>query len=180
MIDLTLWQHCIEALVQRLDSEDDPRLWQDALDVIFCDLSQQARDYTGKDAIIAEIGPCSHWIRPHWTSVSDGTRFPSGYNQTVTGFSFRSLPQFDWSLRWKYDPEAQAWVDVKGQPSRRPLTYRIVIPARSTRHSQATVSTIWQPGSPADPANKLLVVYGFERNNNTWQRFARTEHEHKS
>lgn len=176
----TPWQHCIDALSPRLDSEDDPRLWQDALDVIFGDLSPQAQDYEGKDAIVVEIGRCSHWIRPHWRSTKDGTRLPSGYDPTTTGYSFSSLPQFDWSLRWKCEPKSHDWSVTKGQPSRRPLSYRIAIPAHSARHDQATVSAIWQPGSPRDPDTKLLVVYGFERNDNTWRSFSRTEYEHKS
>jgi len=124
--------------------------------------------YSGKDCIITEIGRCSHWIRPHWQNAA-GTAWPYGYGNDGQGFAYSSLPQFDWSLRWLRDPESGQRQPVSGQPTRRPLVHRIAIPARTARHPQATVHTIWTPGSPKDPKYKWMLIYGFEKSNNAWR-----------
>ena len=124
-----------------------------------------ASDYRGDEALLVEIGRCSHWIRPKWKTDS-GMTWPFGYDPTVfhTGgkqaWSFRSLPHFDWSLRWRIEPvSGVCGPAVRGQPTRRPLCHRICIPARTLRHPQATVHTIWTPGALRIPAQVDDVIW---------------------
>lgn len=155
----------------RLDHDDDPVFWQRALVTVLAMTGAEAETYTGKDCIIAEIGRCSHWIRPHWKTRA-GTAWPYGYGNAGNGFAFASLPEFDWSIKWMYDPDTSEWQLVSGQPTRRPLIHRIALPARTSRHPQATVHSIWTPGSPNNPRHKLAIVYGFEKTaGDAWQLF---------
>jgi hypothetical protein len=169
-----------DELSETLDSGDDVHLWQFAISTILEDSLAMIRQYRGKDAVVVEIGRCSHWIRPHWTHSKHGTRFPAGYDKTATGFGLQSLPNFDWSIRRSCSFEPFVWSELVGQPSRRPLTLRIAIPARTANHSQATIHTIWTPGSPAASTQKLTTIYGFERMDNAWRCFARWDSEHSS
>jgi hypothetical protein len=160
-------QTLVDRLLPELGQEDDLAFWCVAVKQIVGDALPMLVDYRRKESVLLEIGPCSHWIRPHWQGK--GTRFPSGYDKTVNGFSYRAPPAFDWSLRWQYLPEKRQWEPVERQPTRRPLVYRIAIPARTTRHDQATVHSIWMPGSPLEPQEKLTIVYGFERSERQWE-----------
>ena len=177
--DRDLWSSFASAIKPRLDHDDDPALWQLAIDTILAFADADAEAYTGKDCIIAQIGRCSHWIRPHWKTRA-GTAWPYGYGNIGNGFAFTSLPEFDWSIKWVREPHTNEWQLVSGQPTRRPLVHRIAIPARTSRHPQATVHTIWTPGSPNDPKHKLTVVYGFEKTHDDgWQLFADWDHTHR-
>ena len=57
------------------------------------------------------------------------------------------------------------------QPPRQ-LTLRIAIPARSARHAQAAVHTLWRSGPPQHPHQKLLQLYGFRRLTDGWKHTA--------
>lgn len=173
------WSSFASAITPRLDHDDDPAFWQLAIDTILASADAVVESYTGKDCIIVEIGRCSHWIRPHWKSRA-GTAWPYGYSNDGNVFSYASLPEFDWSIKWVRERHVNAWQLVSGQPTRRPLVHRIAIPARTSRHPQATVHTIWTPGSPNDPKHKLTVVYGFEKTDDDgWQLFANWDLTHK-
>ena len=151
-----------------LGQEDDAAFWRCAIDRILADTHAMAEAYAGRDSILVEVGRCSHWIRPH-TRRPSGMAWPYGYGNVGQGFSLKSLPQFDWSLRWTRQLESGKWVATQRQASRRPLVQRITIPARTARHPRGTVHTIWLPGSPESPAHKLAWAYGFEKGQSGWQ-----------
>ena len=175
------WRLIHDDLTARLTEDDDPILWESATATILGRTRADASLYTGKEAILVEIGRCSHWIQPKWKTES-GMTWPFGYNPTVfrwgsTAWSGRSLPAFDWFLKWRLDIDSGALEPVRGQPTRRPLRYRICIPARTSRHPKATIHTIWTPGSPETPARKRTILYGFERMPRGWRCFTTWEGE---
>ena len=170
------WRLVRDDLAANLTEDDDPMLWEFALTTILGRTSGDASLYTGKEAIIVEVGCCSHWIRPKWKTRS-GMTCTSGYDPTIFhnggwAYGFRSLPAFDWSLKWRLDPASGSLEPIRGHPTRRPLCHRICIPARTSRHPQATVHTIWTPGSPDNPKRKWVILYGFERTESGWRCFA--------
>lgn len=57
-----------------LGSEDDPELWQVAVQHILAQL-------TPVPGMLVELGRCSHWLRPHQTrwTADGGFAWPSGY-----------------------------------------------------------------------------------------------------
>jgi hypothetical protein len=174
------WRLVRDDLTAKLTGDDDPALWEFALTTILGRTRADASLYTGKEAIIVQIGCCSHWIRPKWKSES-GMTWPFGYAPTVFHWGtrgarvFKSNPAFDWSFKWLLDPASGSLEPMRGQPTRRPLCHRICLPARTARHPQATVHTIWTPGSPENPKRKWLLLYGFERTERGWRCFAEWE-----
>ena len=107
--DCGLWEVFSQEIEPRLDKDGDPGLWRVALDTILCHSFAKAEAYTGKDAIIVEVGRCSHWIRPHWKTRA-GIAWPYGYQRNIgNAFSFSSVPAFDWSLRWTQDAAKEEW-----------------------------------------------------------------------
>ena len=174
------WHMIRGDLVPKLSKDDDPALWEFALSTILGRTRADASLYAGKEAIIVQIGRCSHWIRPKWKTQS-GMTWPMGYTPLAKSGgwagNFRSLPAFDGSLKWRLDSESGQLEPVRGQPTRRPLCHRICIPARTSRHPQATVHTIWTPGSPDDSNRKWVILYGFERTERGWRCFTQWEGE---
>jgi len=173
-----VWSAVVDEIMPHLNYDDDPALWQLAINTILASTQSSAQTYTAKDCIIAEIGRCSHWIRPHWKTRA-GMAWPYGYGNVGNGYAFKSLPEFDWSVKWQYVRDTDNWVQVSGQPTRRPLFQRITVPARTSQHPKATVHTIWTPGSPNDPKHKHTVVYGFEKTNDGWRLFTDWDRKHK-
>jgi hypothetical protein len=170
------WRLVRGALTAQLSVDDDAAFWEYAVSAILGRTMTDVQHCRGKDAILVEIGLCSHWIQPGWKMAS-GMTWPFGYDPTVfhwgsAGFAYRSLPAFDWSLVWRLDPDSGALEPVRGQPTRRPVRHRICMPARTSYHPQATVHTIWTPGSPENPARKRTILYGFERTPRKWRCFA--------
>jgi hypothetical protein len=90
----------------RLDEDDDPELWQVALDHILGEFQKE-------DDALVEVGRCSHWLRPHQSrwSAGGGFAWPTGYGCGSGGYSRSALPQFDWSLvlRWT----GSTWKPIK-------------------------------------------------------------------
>jgi len=173
------WRLIRDDLAANLTEDDDSKLWEFALATILGRTRADASLYAGKEAILVQIGCCSHWIRPKWKTLS-GMTCTSGYDPTVfpTGVcGFNHLPAFDWSSKWRLDPASGSLEPMYGQPTRRPLCHRICIPARTSRHPQATVHTIWTPGSPDNPKRKWLILYGFERTERGWRCFTQSEGE---
>jgi hypothetical protein len=174
------WQLIRDVLVSKLSKNDDLVLWEVALTMILGRTCADASLYTGKEAILVEIGRCSHWIRPKWKTRS-GMTWPFGYDPSVFhlgnmgAWFFTSNPHFDGSLKWQLNVESGALDLVQGQPTRRPLCHRICLPARTARHQKATVHTIWTPGSPENPKKKWLILYGFERTDTGWHCFSEWE-----
>ena len=169
------WRLVCDDLTAKLTEDDDSALWEFALTTILGRTRADALLYTGKEAILVQIGRCSHWIRPHGKTQS-GMKCTSGYDPTIFrnggwAYGFRSLPAFDWSFKWRLDIASGALEPAQGQPTRRPLCHRICLPARTARHPQATVHTIWTPGSPDDSTRKWVILYGFERADRGWRCF---------
>jgi len=97
------WRLVRDDLAAKLTEDDDPTLWEFALTTIPGRTRADASLYSGKEAILVQIGCCSHRIRPKWKTAS-GMTWPFGYAYEHPSLSWRSLPQFDWSLKWRLDP----------------------------------------------------------------------------
>jgi hypothetical protein len=169
-IEGCIWP-CFAILIEEnLTTDDDPCLWQTALERIIPDAESICRNYRGKDRIFIQIGSCSHWMSPHNNgSWFPDARFawPSGYGST--GSIIFGLPEFDWSLIWeRIGNENDGWQAAERACGRRPLVLRVALPARTARHVRAVVHTVWRPGSPANPKTKLVQGYAFQRQNDRW------------
>jgi hypothetical protein len=162
-----LWLAFAAPIVERLGDDDDLAFWHVAVETIVASTEADAEAYSGKDCIVIKVGCCSHWIQPHWQDGA-GTAWPYGYGNIGQGFAYASLPQFDWSLQWSRDADTSQWQLSRGQPTRRPLIRRIAVPARTARHPQATVHTIWTPGSPRNSTCKVEIVYGVAKSGGDW------------
>jgi hypothetical protein len=150
-------------ILQRLAADDDPDLWEVAVSMILADAVLLNESH---EEIFSQIGCCRHWVRPHqhrWTA-DGGFAFPAGYNRTTTGFSFRALPELEWSIFFKWN--GAAW--EQGRTGRRCPLLRIAIPGRTARHLQAAVHTIWTPRSPSSK-EKVVRLYGFRKKQGEWQ-----------
>jgi hypothetical protein len=135
-----------------------------ATNTILTDATHFAQD--SHDAIYTQIGCCRHWIRPHqsrWTA-DGGFAAPFGYDKTTTGYSFRALPDLEWSVFLKWTGEG--W--EPGRTGGRCLLLRVAIPSRTARHFQAAVHTLWTPRSPSGKEN-ALQLYGFRKKDGLWR-----------
>jgi len=164
------WSMLGPLLRERLDSADDPELWACAINAVMRDATALCRAAASWTPITAEIGRCSHWLRPHqsrWTA-DGGFAWPTGYGGGK--FSRAGLPEWDWSLRWRWSPDDGFWLAV--EPGRRPepgkSQFRVAIPARTRWYPQAAVHTIWRPGTPVRPSEHLVQFYGFRRGGAEW------------
>jgi len=149
-------------VVQHLTADDDLDCWDIVTRAILTDAVTMWQE--SGDDVVAQIGSCSHWIRPHqmrWRNAN--LAWPMGYDKTTTGFFFSALPEHDWSeyVRWN----GTDW--EPGRPKRRSLILRISIPARTARHKQAAVHTIWTPRSPQS-RSKFLKLFGFRNGRLGW------------
>ena len=63
----------------------------------------------------------------------------------------------------------QVWEVAERIEGKRPLTLRVAVPARTTRHPRAVIHVLWTPGSPTTIRRKLLQAYGFERTGQRWE-----------
>jgi hypothetical protein len=155
-------------IAQHLTDDDDPSLWDLAITALLTGAGASA---VARQDVYAQVGCCSHWISPHhpirW-AADGGFAWPFGYDQTTTGSSYRALPELDWSefLRWT----GEAW--EPGRTGRRCLVFRIAIPARTGRHLQAAIHTIWIPRSPT-AREKVVELYGFRKRVGVWSLTAR-------
>jgi hypothetical protein len=155
----------LSIIADHLSDDDDPQLWEVAITTLLTDAGQAAAAEKRVE-VFSEIGCCHHWISPHrpirW-EANGGFAWPFGYNRTVTGFSYRALPEFTWSecLSWT----GEDW--KPGRTGRRCLIFRIAVPARTARHSQAAIHTIWTPHAP-NGRQKLVQLYGFRKQAAVW------------
>ena len=153
------------ALRERLSAEDDPALWEEVLKVLAEDASILECVADGS-RLYAEVGVCSHWLRPHqarWTAAG-GFALPVGYG----GVGFSGLPLFDWSVRLQFNPAPIGWVIPEKVPTKRFLSVRVAVPSRTTRHRQAAVHTLWPPRT-LDAKRQRTVLYGFRNLNGIWE-----------
>lgn len=165
-----IWRQVGDSFAHYLEAADDRRFWQTVVPWLLADAASESESYGGKGPILAQIGACSHWIRPHQSqiSIAGGFAAPFGYGNDAQGYSFRSLPELDGSLVFRLDSRSGVWEQTKGRPGRRPLVLRASLPARTARHGKAAIHTIWTPGSPTSPKNKVLHLYFFRRQDESW------------
>jgi hypothetical protein len=157
----------LEGLRPRLDADDDVALWQVALARVLADAEYLSRRNSKHLPIVALVGPCSHWARPHqrrWRA-DGGFAWPSGYSDGGWMSSARTPPQPDWTeaFHWKSD----AWQALSRRP-KRALELLVVLPARSARHAQAVIYTSWRQGPPPAPGEPYRQFYGFRRTDGEW------------
>jgi hypothetical protein len=164
----------LPAIEERLTDEDDPALWRQVLRTLAEDASVvQAANHRLR--LYAEVGICSHWLRPHQTrwTAGGGFAFPAGYGDGE-GFSRGGLPGFDWSAKLQFDPALLDWIVPLELPTKRIHLVRIAVPARTARHRQAAVHTLWSPGT-LDLKEKRTVFYGFRNLSGGWELIARSK-----
>ena len=152
-------------IADHLTGDDDPDLWELATSTLLAEAEAWAIET--RRGVYAQIGCCHHWISPHhpirWRA-GGGFAWPFGYDKTTTGYSFRALPDLEWSVFFKWT--GAGW--ELGRTGARCLLRRIAIPARTTRHLQAAVHTIWTPRSPTSK-EKVVQLYGFRKQEGIWQ-----------
>jgi hypothetical protein len=159
---------------EQLSEEDDPALWTQVLRTVAEDASvlQAANN---RAHLYAEVGVCSHWLRPHqtrWTAAG-GFAFPIGYGH-AQNFGRHGLPNFDWRVILQFNPALVNWSAPSELPAKRFRSVRIAIPARTTRHCQAAVHTLWSPRT-LDARLKRIVLYGFRNLSGVWALKARSK-----
>jgi hypothetical protein len=113
-----LWEVFHPVLAPLLESEDDPALWERTLSSVLGDLVTFYGEPSKKQVMLADVGRCSRWLRPHQSRVMLGGGFasPFGYGNKGGGYSFHSLPEFDWYRTWRRDPQKQCWEPIAGHP----------------------------------------------------------------
>ncbi len=154
-------------VAELLSAEDDPTLWEEVLKVLAEDASI-LETVTDGSKLYVEVGVCSHWLRPHqtrWTAAG-GFAWPAGYGGTA--FSRTGLPLFDWSVRLQFNPAPLGWVIPEKLPTKRSLSVRVAVPARTTRHRQASVHTLWPPRT-LDARRERTVCYGLRNLDGVWE-----------
>ena len=163
------WDDIGSAIRAKLTKTDDVRLWQAAIDELFRDAEFLCQHAGSKSPVFAKVGSCSHWLSPHnkgsWLTDARYA-WPSGYGGS--GHSIGGLPEFDWSTILRWEKSNKKWTRSDHIHGKRPLTFRVAIPARTTKHLRAVVHAIWMPGSPTLPNSKLLQAYGFLKSDVQW------------
>jgi hypothetical protein len=164
-----VWQLFLGPLQSHLTGDDDPHLWQTAIQTILADaqvLCQRCRD---KSDIFAQIGRCSHWLSPHNKgSWFTDKRFAWASGYGGSGWAIYGLPEFDWSEIWEWNKLGSSWEPVQKPHGKRRLLLRVALPARTRRHVRAVVHTSWSPRTPTTP-EKLIRAYGFRRAGEGWR-----------
>lgn len=122
--------------------------------------------------VFLQIGACSHWLRPHQTRITaaGGFAYPAGY--LGSSDSRTGLPEFDWYVLFRR--KQREWILTEKFFGKRKLVLRVAFPARTTRHNQSVVHTIWTPGTPTNPKVKTETFYCFKKNANVWKLAATT------
>jgi hypothetical protein len=166
---LGAWPTFAPDILPHLGVEDDQGFWQVAINNIFRDADLLCRRTNRQSVIVARVGACSHWLRPHqsrWTA-DGGFAWPTGYGGT--GFSRLGLPEFDWFVTRKWNCLTSCWEPEIGSLRSGFLVFRVTLPTRTTRHLQAAIHTVWTPGPPIAPQRQLLQLYGFRKKESLWR-----------
>jgi hypothetical protein len=157
----------LEHLKPHFTASDDPFLWLEVLRSTLTDFKAlEANDELPAKRFL-KIGCCSHWFRPHqarWTAAG-GFAWPSGWHG-ISGFSYEGLPELDWEVL--FEKTLTSWVPPQKYSGKDRLEIKISVPARSARHAQAAIHTLWSP-----PKNK--VFYGFRKKDERWKLVARSD-----
>ncbi len=152
---------------EKLSEEDDPMLWRFLMECLTGDLRLQLQGFKYKHPLYLKIGCCSHWLRPHQTrwTADGGFAWPSGYGGNE-GNSRMGLPELDWSVLYRWVDTA--WVPAKKFQGKKRSVLRVAVPARSLRHQQAAVHSLWDMGFPASLDQKLVRFYGLRKKEGVW------------
>jgi hypothetical protein len=155
---------------QQMSGEDDPALWEQVLR----SLAEDASTLGAGSRLYLEIGVCSHWARPHQTRwpAAGGFAAPIGYGDGE-GF-VGALPNFDWSVKLQFDPASVRWITPVESPTKHYRSVRVAVPARTARHRQAALHTVWSSGT-LDARSKRTVLYGFRQSDGVWAQKARSK-----
>jgi hypothetical protein len=148
--------------------EDDQSFWEVAINSIFRDADFLCCRTYSRNIIVARIGACSHWLRPHQTrwTADGGFAWPSGYGGA--GFSRLGFLEFNWFITRKWNCLTSSWEPETGNLRTGFLVFRVTLPTRTTRHLQAAIHTLWTPGPPVTPQRKMLQLYGFRKKEGAW------------
>jgi len=160
---------------EKLNADDDGAFWLVVLGAAADDAMALLQRENG-GPLYALVGLCSHWLRPHqnrWTA-DGGFALPLGYGDG-SGLVLGGLPQFDWSVSLCFDFERHLWRASDEPPPKGHRPVRLAIPARTIRHRQAAVHSIW-PSGTIDRRHKRTVLYGFRRTEKEWKLTARLQH----
>ncbi len=152
-----------------ITENDDPIFWSEVIQRVLNACVGPRHLWAKKvPTIFAVVGACSNWLRPHQTrwTADGGFAWPAGYGGG--GWSRQSLPQFDWSIRLRYDESLEAWRLAERMEGKRKLVLRVVGPTRTRIHDQAVVHTVWSPGSPRRPSEKERRIFAFRRQAQVW------------
>src|SRR4029077_18471633 len=126
----------------RLTAQDDPGVWKEILVVLGEEFLQRYRtEAEGKQSWFLRIGACSHWVRPHQSRWLAAGGFASAIRyKGATGWS-NGLPELDWSVILSFD--GAGWRRVDRFSGKNQIVMRVAVPARTARHKQAAVHTVW-------------------------------------
>jgi hypothetical protein len=157
----------IESLKPHLTAHDDASLWKFVLQNVLLDADRVDISEKHRTKQFLKIGSCSHWFRPHqtrWTAAG-GFAWPSGWHG-ISGHSVGGLPELDWSVL--FEKVAGIWKLVPKYSGKIRSEIRVSIPARTARHAQAAIHTLWSPGNQR-------VFYGLRKKVDVWKLAARSE-----
>lgn len=156
-------------ILSHLSPEDDSDFWSVAIQVLFHDVEAELEENHPKAEVYIQIGACSHWLRTHQTrwTASGGFAWPTGYG--ASSYSQLGLPEFDWFVLLRGNPDDGNWQPVEKFTGKRHLVFRAALPTRTLRHAQAAINTIWLPIRPSTGEQKSLSFYGFRKIDGIWQ-----------
>ena len=97
--------------------------------------------------------------------AAGGFAWPSGY-LGGKGFSRNGLPEFDWSVIFQF--KDQQWEPAEKFQGKQKVILHAAVPARSTRHTQAAVHTLWLPENET-------IFYSFRKMNGAWSCVANSD-----
>ncbi|MGR3273909.1 hypothetical protein ACSYAD_02250 [Acaryochloris marina NIES-2412] len=165
-----------EQLLNGLQLDDDPEFWKIAMAegrsetivTLLQDVEAELDSCPTKRSVYAQLGACSHWLRPHQTCwrAAGGSAWPIGYGGSR--FSRLGLPEFDGSCLIFWNVDQQTWLPVDKFHEKRRFLFRAALPTRTKRHLQAAVHRVWVPGKPSQADQKSTQFYGFRKLNEQW------------
>ncbi len=158
-----------EIINGRLSPDDDPEFWSIGIGYLL-DYMKPNGSKDAKFPLFAKVGACSHWLRPHQTrwKAAGGFAAPIGYYGN-DGYSRFGIPEPDWTILLKWDPRQQSWMPTTRMQGKKKLVLRISAPTRTRRHNQASVDTLWSPGTPTLPTKKSRRMFGFRKYDGYWK-----------
>lgn len=157
----------LSAIEPHFTADDEPGAWKLTLRTVLLDIATQDSMESLPEKQFVRIGCCSHWFRPHqsrWTAAG-GFAWPSGWHG-VSGWSRRGLPEFDWDVL--FEKVGLAWEPVMKFSGKQRLEVRVSVPARTARHAQAAIHTLWTPMNHR-------VLYGMRKRDDQWKLAARSD-----